>query len=408
MKNLILFDNERRDSFLPLTYTRPTCELRIGLFTITEKWSIWLKGQSSYITQDYLSQKFPISIKEENYVINGSVLPNEQLVRLINQLDYNEALMKGEELIAVRLDDGQFENLLENDDLDELIGYQLTETPLHQVTKLSDIFQFNGQQLRSDIQKMTELRTSAEIPNHTTAVKPKNIFIEKSAAIDPGVILNASEGPIYIGRNSKIMEGGIIRGPFGLCENSVIKMGAKIYSNSTIGPFSKVGGEINNCVFIGYSNKAHDGFLGNSVIGEWCNIGADTNNSNLKNNYQNVKIWNYPKKKFVDTETQFCGLFMGDHSKCGINTMFNTGTVVGVHANIFGGGFPRTFIPSFSWGGHSGWKTYHFDKAMETAQIVMKRRAQSLTPDDRDMYSYLFDKTLEYRTWEKSPSGKKS
>lgn len=408
MTNIILFDNDRRDSFLPLTFTRPTCELRVGLFTITEKWSVWLKGQVSYITQDYLSSKYPISIAEENFVINGTVMPNDQLVRLIQQLDYNEALMKGEELIAVRLDEGQFENLMENDDLDELIGYQLTETPLHQLKRLPDIFQMNGQQLKTDIGKMTELRTGAPIPENVIAVNPKNVFIEKSAVIDPGVILNASEGPIYIGRNAKIMEGALIRGPFGLGENSVIKMGAKIYSNTTIGPFSKVGGEINNCVITGYSNKAHDGFLGNSVLGEWCNIGADSNNSNLKNNYKNVKIWDYTSKRFTDTESQFCGLFMGDHSKCGINTMFNTGTVIGVHANIFGGGFPRTFIPSFSWGGHSGWKTYLLDKALETAELMMDRRGQKLTEEDRDIYQHLFDWTSTYRSWEKSPSGNES
>ena len=408
MTNIILFDNDRRDNFLPLTFTRPTCELRVGLFTITEKWSIWLKGQVSYITQDYLSAKYPIAIAEENFVINGSVMPNDQLVRLIQQLDYNEALMKGEELIAVRLDEGQFENLMENDDLDELIGYQLTETPLHQITTLPDMFQMNGQQLVTDIKKMTELRNGAAIPDHVTAVKPRHIFIEKSAVVDPGVILNASEGPIYIGRNAKIMEGALIRGPFGLGENSVIKMGAKIYKNTTIGPFSKIGGEVNNVVISGYSNKAHDGFLGNAVIGEWCNIGADSNNSNLKNNYSNVKIWNYVNQRFIDTNSQFCGLFMGDHSKCGINTMFNTGTVIGVHANIFGGGFPRTFIPSFSWGGHSSLKTYHLNKALETAARMMDRRAQTLTHEDRNIYQYLFDRTSTYRSWEKSPSGKKS
>jgi len=408
MTNIILFDNDRRDQFLPLTFTRPTCELRVGLFTITEKWSVWLKGQVSYITQDYLSAKYPISIAEENFVVNGTVMPNDQLVRLIQQLDYNEALMKGEELIAVRLDESQFENLMENDDLDELIGYQLTETPLHQIKSLPDIFQMNGEQLKSDIKKMTELRKGAEIPEFVTSVKSQHIFVEKSAVIDPGVILNASEGPIYIGRNAKIMEGALIRGPFGLGENSVVKMGAKIYGNTSIGPFSKMGGEINNCVVIGYSNKAHDGFLGNSVLGEWCNIGADTNNSNLKNNYKNVKIWDYTQKRFSDTKSQFCGLFMGDHSKCGINTMFNTGTVVGVHANIFGGGFPRTFIPSFSWGGKAGWKTYHLEKAMETANLMMERRNQKLTDEDRDIYQHLFEWTSTYRSWEKSPSGKKS
>ncbi len=408
MTNIILFDNDRRDEFLPLTFTRPTCELRVGLFTIAEKWSHWLKGHISYITQEYLSEKYPISIAKENFVINGSVMPNDQLVRLIQQLEFNEALMKGEELIAVRLEEDQFERLMENDDLDELIGYQLTETPLQQLTSLPDIFQMNADQISTDFHKMTELRKGAPIPDTVTAVKPNNIFIEKSAVLDPGTILNASEGPIYIGRNAKVMEGCLIRGPFTLGENSVLKMGAKIYSGTSIGPYSKVGGEVNNSVIIGYSNKAHEGFLGNSVIGEWCNIGADSNSSNLKNNYKDIKIWNYPQKRFVDTGTQFCGLFMGDHSKCGINTMLNTGTVVGVHANIFGEGFPRNFIPSFSWGGKKQWKTHQWDKAMETANLMMERRGQTLSKEEKDLHRHIFEWTSDYRTWEKSPSGKDS
>jgi UDP-N-acetylglucosamine diphosphorylase/glucosamine-1-phosphate N-acetyltransferase len=376
--------------------------------SIREKWELWLEGKASYITQDYLSDKYSIRIESDNLVINGSIMPNEQLVRLIQQLEMNEALMQDEELIAVRLNAGQFEKLMEEDDLDELIGYQLTETPLHQITQLIDLFQMNGQQIETDYQKITKLQKSDSIPDDVIVENEDNIFIEDSAAIAKGVVINASEGPVYIGKQARIMEGCLIRGPFALCDNAVLKMGTKIYGGTTIGPYSKVGGEVNNSVILGYSNKSHDGFLGNSVLGEWCNLGADTNNSNLKNNYKNVSLWNYAEKDFVNTGAQFCGLFMGDHSKCGINTMFNTGTLTGVYCNIFGDGFPRKFIPSFSWGGKKGFSTHKINKAFETADLVMQRRGKTLSEEEKDIYKYLFENTASFRSWEKSPSGKES
>lgn len=408
MTNLILFDNDRREQFLPLTFTRPTCELRVGILTIREKWELWLEGKASFITQEYLSKKYAIDIAEDNFVINGSVMPNEQLVRLIQQLEQNEALMKGEELIAVRLNQEQFEHLMENEDLDELIGYQLTETPVQQITHLPDIYKLNGDQIQSDFKKLTQFKKSKAFPRDVIVDGTENIFIEDSAAIAKGVIINATEGPVYIGKSARVMEGCMIRGPFALCDAAVLKMGAKIYGGTTVGPYSKVGGEVNNSVIIGYSNKGHDGFLGNSVIGEWVNIGADSNNSNLKNNYTSVKLWNYITKRFVDTGEQFCGLMMGDHSKCGINTMFNTGTVVGVHCNIFGEGFPRNFIPSFSWGGKNGFMSHKLEKAIETAQIMMARRDVTLSEEDLEIFRYIQEETAPFRSWEKSPSGKDS
>lgn len=408
MTNLIIFDNDRRDRFLPLTYTRPTCELRVGILSVREKWELWLEGKASFITQEYLSGKYPIQIEDENLVINGSVMPNEQLVRLTQQLEMNEALMLGEELIAVRLNAKQFDKLMEEDDLDELIGYQLTETPIQQLTQLVDIFKMNADQIATDFKKMTHLRKSYPLPEGTITENEDNIFVEDSASIANGVVINASEGPVYIGKQSRIMEGCLIRGPVALCENSVLKMGAKIYGGSTIGPYSKVGGEVNNSVITGYSNKAHDGFLGNSVIGEWCNLGADSNNSNLKNNYKNVSLWNYSTETFESTGEQFCGLFMGDHTKCSINTMFNTGTQSGVFCNIYGYGFPPKLIPSFSWGGYQGFATHKINKAFETADLVMQRRGESLSEEDKEIFKYLFETTSSYRKWEKSPSGKES
>ena len=408
MRNIIIFDNDRRDQFLPLTFTRPTCELRVGILTIREKWEQWLDGEASYITQDYLAEKYPIKIQGDNLVINGTVMPNDQLVRLIQQLEMNEALMQDDELVAVRLNADQFENLMGEEDLNELVGYQLTDTPIQQLTHLVDIYKMNGGQIKEDTRILCSRRESAAIPDGVLTTSPENIFIEDSAEIAKGVVINASEGPVYIGKHAKILEGCLIKGPFALCDHSILKMGAKIYGATTLGPHSKFGGEVNNSVVLGYSNKSHDGFLGNSVLGEWCNLGADTNNSNLKNNYQEVKLWNYISEKFEPTGEQFCGLFMGDHTKCGINTMFNTGTLTGIFCNIFGEGFPRTFIPSFSWGGKKGFTTQKLDKALETAELVMKRRGTSLTEVDKQIYSHLFELTASYRSWEKSPSGKGS
>ncbi len=399
MKNIILFDNETRNNLLPLTYTRPVCELRVGILTIREKWEKRLKGEASFITEGYLSEKYDISISEKNYLINGSVLPSPMLVKLIEELDDNEALLKDGELIAAKIDKLQFERLMDDTKIDELEGHELAKTKFDRIRYPWDIFTLNDKEIKKDFDLLTKGRNSARISESNKVLGRDNIFLEKGAKVEFAT-LNASAGPIYIGKNAEIMEGALIRGGFALCEGAVVKMGAKIYGATTIGPYSKVGGEISNSVLIGYSNKGHDGYLGNSVLGEWCNLGADTNVSNLKNNYAEVKVWNYDAERFLPTGLQFAGVIMGDHSKTGINTMLNTGTVIGVFANIFGSGFPRNFIPSFSWGGAHGFSTYKTEKAFEVAEIVMKRRKVNLTPADSVILLRIFELDEKYRRWE--------
>ena len=400
MTNVILFDDDIRDHLLPLTYTKPVGNIRIGIQTIKEKWEKALNAEASHITQDYLSAKYTINIEEKNLVINGSVLPSYHLNRLISQLEENEALLLNGDLIAAYLNKEQFDNLISNEDIDELAGFEVGDTPFMKINKLSDIFSLNAAAIESDFEILTKDRQSQDIPEHVQAINPENIFIELGAEISP-CILNASSGPIYIGKDVKILDGCMLRGPLAILDNAVIKMGAKIYGGTTIGPYCKVGGEVSNVVFQAYSNKGHDGYLGNSVIGEWCNLGADTNCSNLKNNYAEVKLWNYQNESFTRTGLQFCGLIMGDHSKCGINTMFNTGTVVGVFDNIYGAGYPRNFIPSFAWGGPgAGYKTYKLEKAFDTAEKVMKRRNITFGEIDKNILEEVFKLSSKYRNWE--------
>jgi UDP-N-acetylglucosamine diphosphorylase/glucosamine-1-phosphate N-acetyltransferase len=400
--NIILFDDEKRDSLLPLVYTRPVCELRIGILTIREKWERYLKGKASYITQDYLAGKYPIHISEDNIVINGAVSPSHMLYRLVSELDFNEALLKGDDLIAARLDAEQFQRLMNDEEVESLKGFDLEDTPFIRIEKPYDIFSYNEQALQEDFDLITRNRASQAISNTNTIIgNPDHIFLEKGAKVECA-ILNASKGPIYVGSNAEIMEGAMVRGGLAMCEGAVLKMGAKIYGATTLGPYCKVGGEVSNVVFLGYSNKGHDGYLGNAVIGEWCNIGADSNNSNLKNNYTQVKLWDYPSGKFKRTGLQFCGLIMGDHSKCGINTMFNTGTVIGVNANIYGTGFPRNFVPSFAWGSTSGYMTFLLPKVYDTARTMMARRGIELTEQDQKIMEHVMEISKEYRAWEKA------
>jgi len=383
--NLILFDSNRRNHLLPLTFTRPVADIRIGILTIREKWEHYF-GKSSTLTEEYLSGKFPAHISEHNILINSSVCPDEDLVKAIKELKPNEALVAEHTIIAVVASAVQAKAFSETD----LAGFtQRAYThKFLQVTSLWDIFQKNGEAIEADFKLITTGRKSAKISATNTVINPENIFLEEGAKVEASVI-NATGGPVYIAKDAEVMEGSLIRGPFVLGEHSTLKMGAKIYGATTIGPHSKVGGEVNNSVIFGYSNKAHDGFLGNAVIGEWCNLGADSNNSNLKNNYAEVKLWSYAENTFVNTGTQFCGLIMGDHSKCGINTMFNTGTVVGVSCNIFGSGFLRNFVPSFSWGGANGFMGYSMDKALETAKLVLERRHIELTKEDEKIFEHI-------------------
>ena len=388
--NYILFDGPYRDNLLPFTYTKPVADLRIGILTIREKWELFLKTTITTVTEDYLSEKYPMVELEYNVMINASVIPSKDLVQQIKSLKHNQAIFYNEELIA-------FFSLPDDETIDfELFDkINLNVEPIL-IKNTWDIFSKNSIALQRDYEKITEGRKSLSIPDSVNVVNPEQIFIEEGAILN-FVTINASKGPVYIGKNSELMEGSIIRGPLALCEGAVLKLGTKIYGPTTVGPYSKVGGEINNSVILGYSNKGHEGFLGNSVIGEWCNLGADTNTSNLKNNYAEVRLWDYESGRFASTGLQFCGLMMGDHSKCAINTMFNTGTVVGVCANIFGSGFPRNFVPSFSWGGSQGFTTYLTSKAFEVAKIVMSRRNIEFTEQDEYILTTIFNQTEAFR-----------
>ncbi|WP_010250981.1 GlmU family protein [Myroides injenensis] len=382
--NYILFDGEVRGNLLPFTYTRPVADIRVGILTIREKWEKFLGSTTTTITEEYLSYKYPMVELENNVMINAAYLPTQELVEMIQDLQPLQGILYKEDIIAFYTQDSQDEVNLDTYDLIEY------KKELLKIEHKWDIFAKNDAALRADFDLITEDRISESIPATVNVLAPENVFIEEGAVLN-FVTLNASTGPIYIGKDTEIMEGAIIRGPFALCEGSQVKMGAKIYGATTVGPHSRVGGEVSNSVIFGYSNKGHDGFLGNSVLGEWCNLGADTNNSNLKNNYAPVKVWNFEKMKYEKTGLQFCGLMMGDYSKSGINTMFNTGTVVGISCSIFGGGFPSTVIPNFTWGGIEVSDFYDVDKAISTLKVVMDRRHVVLTDEDIKIIRYIAD-----------------
>jgi UDP-N-acetylglucosamine diphosphorylase/glucosamine-1-phosphate N-acetyltransferase len=388
--NYILFDGTVRNALLPFTFTRPVADIRVGILTIREKWEKHLGYTTTTLTEEYLMEKFPMVEMEENVMINASFLPNTILSEMVKNLENNQAIFYKEEVIAFYTKDTQ-----EEVDFDSYEIIEFTDECIA-IQNTWDIFAKNDHAIREDFELLTEDRISAPISKTVNVLSPENIFVEEGAKME-FVTLNASTGPIYIGKNTEIMEGSVIRGPFALCEGAQVKLASKVYGATTVGPYSRIGGEVNNSVLFGYSNKGHDGFLGNSVLGEWCNIGADSNNSNLKNNYEEVKLWSYETENFAKTGLQFCGLMMGDHSKCGINTMFNTGTVVGVSANIFGSGFPRNFVPSFSWGGASGFTTYLTKKAFEVAKVVMSRRNVEFTDIDAQILEHVFEETKKYR-----------
>lgn len=396
MNPIVLFDDPAiRGSLLPFTFTRPVADIRVGILKISEKWAKYTSSEVYFLTQEYLQKKFPRAA-QGGLAINGAWLPDSDSAECIAKLTPNQALYWGKTLLATYI--GETEKNLSSAASKEAI--QLEKEPVL-VQKTWNIFQFNAAEIRKDFVLLTQGRVSQPITDaHTVVYAPENIFIEEGAKIKAAV-LNAEGGPIYIGKNTEIQEGSLIRGPFALCEGSTVNMGAKLRGDTTVGPFSKVGGEISNSVIFGFSNKGHEGFLGNSVLGEWCNLGADTNTSNLKNNYAPVKLWDYTKGGFANTGLQFCGLMMGDHSKCGINTMFNTGTVVGVGSNIFGDGYPRNFIPSFAWGGAAGFSTFTLPKFEETAKAVFGRRGKEWTEVDKEILEQIFDLTKSYRIWDK-------
>jgi UDP-N-acetylglucosamine diphosphorylase/glucosamine-1-phosphate N-acetyltransferase len=388
--NYILFDGSVRNSLLPFTYTRPVADIRIGILTIREKWEKYLSFTITTLTEEYLEEKYPMVEMEQNILLNASFLPTDVLVEQVKSLQENQAIVKNDEIVAFYTTDVQ--------DKVDFDTYEIIhcEEDLLQIKNTWDIFSLNDKAIEADFKLMTEGRKSEPIPETVNCINPSQIFLEEGVDITYAT-LNATKGPIYLGKDSIVMEGCLLRGPFSLGDDSILKMGTKIYGATTIGPMSKVGGEVNNSVIFGYSSKGHEGYLGNAVIGEWCNLGADTNNSNLKNNYAEVRMWSYETERFAETGLQFCGLMMGDHSKCGINTMFNTATVVGVSANIFGGNFPRNFIPSFAWGGSAGFTTFKMNKVKEVVTAVMKRKHLDYNEQDEKILQHIFDLTEKYR-----------
>ncbi|MEA5256640.1 GlmU family protein [Arcicella aquatica] len=383
--NFILFDEiQIRQSLLPLTFTRPVSEIRIGIQTISQKWQDFLGSDVSFYTQDYLQAKYPLVLADDNVFINGAVCPTALLTEAILGLAPATALVQGELILAYR-------SKAVTDVFDDTVAF---EGELRIIRQAIDIYTHNGEQIMSDFQRITKNRTSQPINDRFTAFyNESQIFIEEGVELK-AVVLDASNGPIYLGKGVNIQAGALIQGPFAICEDSVINMGAKMRRNTTIGPFSKVGGEISNSVIFGNSNKGHEGFMGNSVIGEWCNWGADTNNSNLKNDYSKVELWSYVTNRYENTGSQFVGLIMADHSKCGINTMFNTGTVVGVNCNIFGADFQPKHIPSFSWSNGNGtFKTYHLRKANQVARAVLERRGKAFDGIEEQILKAVFEQT---------------
>ena len=391
--NYILYDGSVRNALLPFTYTKPVADLRIGILTIRQKWEKHLGFTTTTLTEEYLEEKYPMVEMAKNVMINASFLPTTSLVKIIKGLNENQAVYKNNEVIAFYTTENQeevnFETYEKIDFNDEIL----------QICNTWDLFSLNDRAIRLDFDLITEGRDSQPIPKGVNYLNKEDIFIEEGAEVLFST-LNASTGPIYIGKDALIMEGSVVRGPFSLGNDAILKMGAKIYGATTVGPNCKVGGEVSNSVIMGNSNKGHEGYLGNSVLGEWCNIGADSNNSNLKNNYAEVKLWSYETERFAKTGLQFCGLMMGDHSKCAINTMFNTGTVVGVSANIYGSNFPRNFIPSFSWGGAAGFSEYQISKAIETASLVFARKGLEFDEQGKRILNHIFELTSKYRNFD--------
>lgn len=395
MINLILFDDPAiRPHLLPLAFTRPVAEFRVGIQKISEKWADCLGAEPSYLVEEYLQAKFSTVYEADNLYLNGAFCPQATLLTTLNDLPHEQAIWCEGTLVALRTG-AQLQHPAEVLAAGKMANPQSIQPTqnLNIIKRLPDIFALNSDQIKADFQRLTKGRTSAPITDRFTAYyQEADIFIEEGADIK-NASLNATGGPIYIGRHAQVMEGATIQGPFALLEHSVVSMGGKMRPNTSIGPYCKVGGELGGSVIFGYSNKGHEGYMGNTVVGEWCNWGADTNNSNLKNDYGNVSLYNYATGQYEDSGRQFVGLFMGDHSKTGINTMFNTGTVVGVNVNVFGGGFPPKHLPSFSWGGGNAFEVYRFEKALAVARSTMQRRNINLTSTDEGILRHIFEQT---------------
>ncbi len=393
--NIILIDlPEDRVKFFPLSLTRPVSELRTGIFTIADKWRQAMRYPTYYLTIDYLTQKYPIKIAKNNYCINSRIMPDQKLISSLKGLSQNEGLFSKGSFIACKVEENIFKSHIRHYDFSPIKSIEYSEE-LRQISHITEIYNNNPYEIPEDFNSIGKSTSKIKDP-HTKCYNLDQIFIGEGTNIKSS-ILDADDGPIYIGNGVTLLPGTVVRGPAAILNDSVISIGSKIRANTTIGPFCKVGGEVNQVVFQGYSNKSHDGFLGSSVIGEWCNFGAGTNNSNLKNNYSGVKLWDYEAGKFSETGIQYCGLIMGDYSKCGISTMFNTGTVVGICANIYGNGYMPKFIPSFSWGGNEGFVDYQIDKAIETLKTVMDRRGKKFNKKDKLVLQHIFDFTAKYR-----------
>lgn len=400
---MILFDSEVRLHLLPLTYTRPVAGLRAGMMTIGEKWQAMTKQLVSFMVPQYMKPLFPCQVEAENVLIEGGLLPTSSLIDALTSLKPGQALFDtNNNLLAMVLTRGQLEQVMNFDEffVPDTTGFEklVYRETVSQITRPWHLFSSADALIRADFEELTRGRSSMPLAEGNRVVNANDVFIEEGAKVSFSII-NASAGPVHIGRNAEVMENCVIRGPFAMGEGSVLKMGAKIYGPTVLGPGCKVGGEVNNSVFQANANKAHDGFLGNAVIGEWCNLGADTNNSNLKNTYEEVKLWSHVTQGFVKTGLQFCGLIMGDHSKCSINTMFNTGTVVGVSCNLYGDGFHRNFIPSFSWGSSHHMTSFQFEKAMLVAERVLARRGLTLSEPERNMLLHVFNLSISQRNY---------
>jgi len=389
---ITLFDDNAHYTLLPLTYTRPVANLRIGILTIAEKWAKRLQTNFSFHTQPYLQGKFPMQLSAQHLFINGAFCPDKHLLEAIDKLPQGEGLYHQGRLVAVKLAETDARNFNFEQQFDSVHQYG---REVISIAYPEDIFKNNGIELQRDFDLLTQGRSSAAISGTNTLIGD-DFFAEEGAVAECSTF-NTKTGPVYLGHHTEVWEGCHIRGALALCDNSQIKMGAKVYGATTIGPHCRVGGEISNAVLWGYSSKGHEGFLGNSVLGEWCNIGADSNNSNLKNNYTEVKLWDYITQHFRPTGLQFCGLIMADHAKCGINTMFNTGTVVGVSANVFGAGYPRNYVPDFSWGGAHHLEVYKLDKVLETVERVYARRDRQLDETEKQLLQEVFNLTQPYR-----------
>lgn len=384
---IVLFEDHLWSRFLPLVYTRPVGDLRMGMMTMAQRYAHLFTTDVVHDTRISLRTIFEEASAQLQLHVNARLFPTDSLLHELKSMKPGDVLKKGETVLARYSDNlgNQNEHVL------------ASKAELQWIERITDLFSLNAMAMSFDFELMPKNNAIDSLHSSNAIIgNPELLFVHETAKVYAST-LNTLDGPIYIDAGAEVMEGSHIRGGFYLGEHASLKLGTKIYGATTIGPQCKVGGEVSNSIFYGHSNKAHDGFVGNSLIGEWCNLGADTNTSNLKNNYSNVSIWSYDKADFADTGLTFCGLIMGDHSKCGINTMFNTGTVAGVNANIFGGGFPDKHIPSFSWGGPEGWEEYDPEKAFATIHKVMQRRSQNLTDSMRALLVYIYEETASHR-----------